>query len=540
MGAIATLSYFQVILGFTLHEVHAVAAGNFFYVNIHRFIRIQGGFIVVAGHFTGQVEIFVAVLLMNEELISLAGFGFYSSGTDSGNIICAGVLPVIQGAAGGKLDGALIVGQSAGNGDGITNTDLISTFALQAVAIDGLTINNHRDSYILEAIVIGGLDLGNLAGQSCLVGQGFIFGQSKSFLDNLLGIGGSFHFGAGLFNLNQCATSGVLNGAVVIGDVTLNGDGIADQEGICAFALNAVAQDGILGVAFNFHGDGYVLVAGIIGSVDLGNLTGQSCLICGRFASGQAVGILQDLLDLFGSVNSFAGDYAVQGTTCTELDLTLIVGQSAGNGNGVADLQAFSAFALQAVTLNGLAINADNIDGYGDVLVAIVIGGRDTADHTGQGDLVVHGSALLQSIGFINNSTEVQVHLGNDVLPAEGNDLVAILDGGGQGVGNFFCGGFVYIDGHAAISVLDHLDVLFSYVNRPYNFVGLAVHRNSANAGKVPRGLLCGLSVEGLDIFQRCLNISRRTGRTAGFLLHAGGQAGAKAQAECQNQDKCE
>ena len=455
------------------------------------------------------------------------------------------VFPFVQGTALSKLHFALVVGDLAGDGNGIANAKvyIFHAGACQTIDLNGLighAGNHDGNGDVAEGGAIGSVDLGDLTGQSCLVGQGLVFLQLVSFLHDLLGIGGSLHFGAGLFNLQQRTAFAELDAALIVYDVTLHGDGVTDQEGICAFALNAVAQQLFAFVAFNRDGYGNVLVAGIVGGVDLGDLTGQGSLILGRTAVCQLKGFLHDGFHISRSFYFAGGSYTQKLAASIELDLALIVGQGTGNGDGVAGLQVFSAFALQTVALNGLALNANNIHGNSDVLVAFVVGGVHLVDHTGQGDFTVHGSALLQSIGFVHDSAEVQVHLGNDVLPAEGNDLVAILDSGGQGVGNFFCGGFVYIDGHAAVSVLDHLDVLFSDVNRPYNFVGLAVHRNSANTGKVPRGLLCGLSVEGLDIFQRGLKISRRTGRTAGFLLHAGGQAGAKAQAECQNQHKCE
>ena len=127
------------------------------------------------------------------------------------------------------------------------------------------------------------------------------------------------------------------------------------------------------------------------------------------------------------------------------------------------------------------------------------------------------------------------------MLPAKGNHLAVHRNGGSQGVGNFLRRGFVHIDGNRAVGVLDHLDVFFGYVYRPYDFIGDAVYRHRANTGEVAGGLLCGFLVEGLDILQRCVQAGLGAGSAAaGVFLNTGGQAGAKAQAEGQNQNKCE
>ena len=470
----------------------------------------------------------------------LHGQGFISSSSG------IGVFPLVQGTALSKFYFTLVVGDHTGNGDGVTFAKSFIFYALasQTVNLDGLIVhacNHDGNSDVTEGGVVVFVDLGDLTGQSCLVGQSLVFLQGISFLHDLLGIGGSLHFGTGLLDLQQRTAFAELNAALIVYDVTLDGDGVTDQQGICAFALNAVAQQFFAFVAFDLDGNGDILERGVIGGVDLGDLTGQGSLILGGTAFGQLKSFLHDGCHIGGSFHFTCGSHRQQHTASLELDLTLIVGQDTGNGDGIAGLQVFSAFALQTVALNGLALDANHIHGNGDILVAIVIGSVNLVDHTGQGDFVVHGSALLQSIGFVHDSAKVQIYLGNDVLPAVGNHLVAILDGSGQGVMNFLRGGLVHVDGNSAVGVLYDLNELFGYVNRPNNFVGLAVYRHGADTGEVTGGFLRGLLVEGLDIHQRCIQTGLGAGgAAAGFLLHAGGQAGAKAQAECQNQDKCE
>ena len=462
------------------------------------------------------------------------------------NGILDGVFPLVQSTALGIFYFALVVGDVTGNGDGIANAKIVilNALACQTEALDGLVghaFHNDGNGDVAKGGVIGFVDLSDLTGQSCLVGQSLVFLQRISFLHDLLGIGGCFHFGAGLFHLQQRAAFAELHAAFIVYDVALDGDGITDQQGVCAFALNAVAQDGLVSIALNLHSNGNVLVSGVVGGIDLGDLTGQGCLILGRTANFQLEGFLHDGCHVGGSFHLAGRSHRQQSTASLELDLTLVVGQNTGNGDGVAGLQSLSAFALQTVALDGLTLNADHIHGDGDVLIAVVIGSVNLADHTGQGDFLVHGSALLQSIGFFNNGAKVQVHLGNDVLPAEGNHLAVHRNGGSQGVGNFLGGGFVHIDGNAAVSVLDHLDVFFGYVYRPYDFIGDAVYRHRADTGEVAGGLLCGFLVEGLDILQRCVQTGLGAGSAAaGVFLNTGGQAGAKAQAEGQNQNKCE
>ena len=462
------------------------------------------------------------------------------------NGILDSVFPLIQSTALGIFYFALVVGDLAGDGDGIANAKIVilNALACQTVALDGLVghaFHNDGNGDVAKGGVIGFIDLSDLTGQSCLVGQSLVFLQRIGFLHDLLGIGGCFHFGAGLFHLQQRAAFAELHAAFIVYDVALDGDGITDQQGVCAFALNAVAQDGLVSIALNLHSNGNVLVGGVIGGIDLGDLTGQGCLILGRTANFQLEGFLHDSCHIGGSFHLAGRSHRQQSTACVELDLALVVGQNAGNGDGVAGLQGLSAFALQTVALDGLTLNADHIHGDGDVLIAVVIGSVNLADHTGQGDFLVHGSANFQSIGFFNNGAEVQVHLGNDVLPAEGNHLAVHRNGGSQGVGNFLGRGFVHVDGNRAVSVLDHLDVFFGYVYRPYDFIGDAVYRHRANTGEVAGGLLRGFLVEGLDILQRCVQTGLGAGSAAaGVFLNTGGQAGAKAQAEGQNQNKCE
>ena len=454
-----------------------------------------------------------------------------------------GVFPFYQVGALSELNAALVVGDKAGNGDGIANAKsfIFYAFALQAVAQKGSTgiaANNNSDGDVTKLGIVVVVNFGDLTGQGSFIGSGLVFAQSISVLQDLLGVGRSLHLAAGLFDLQQGTAFTKLEAALVVYKVALNGDGVTNQQGVCAITLNAVAHQGIFFEAFDFDGNRNVLVAGVVGGVDHSDLTGQGSFILGGATIGKSICFLQDGFDIGGSISNFTGNNSIQSTASLELDLALVVGDGTGNGDGIANLQSFSAFALQTVSLDGLAFYADDIHSNSDVLVAFVVGSVDLADHTGQGDFTVHGSALLQSIGFVHDGTKVQVDLGNQVLPAEGNNLAASRDGCGQGVGNILSGHFVHIDGNSAIAVLNDLDVLFSHINRPYDFVGGAVHGNGADALKVTGRFFVYVLVEGFDIFQSSVQAGGIVSRGS-FLLDAASQTCTQAQAQCQNQHKC-
>ena len=544
----------QVVLNAALQEVQAVTAGNLLHIDINSLSMIRGGSVVEAVHFAGQVQVLAQSLLVQEELVGSAGLGCSDDLGDHGGggnvLVCgrnirAGILPADQSRALSKLNGAVVVHQITVNGDGVVNADLVSAITSQTVALDGLAIDLHHDGNVLVTGVIRSLDLGNNAGQSCLVGQSFAIIHGKGILKDLIRIGGGLDLSTGLLDLDQLAACIELDRTLIVYDVALDGDGIADQQVVCAFTDNAVAQDGVLGITGYLNGNGNVIVRRIIGRVDLGDLTGQSSNVLQAGIGLQSISILQDLLHIRRSFNGLTLNNSVQNTAGIKLDRAVIVLQNTGNGNGVADLQVLSAVALQAVALDGLTLSTGNHDGYGDVLVVLAPGGVDSGDHTGQSNLIVHRSADFQLIGFLDDGCHIVIDHRQQVIPAIGNTFaVGVGNGSGQNVRNILSRLLIDVNGNHTIFALDDLNVLLAYVNGPNDLVVLSIDRNYADTLEIPRRFLAGILVDRLDIGKCSLQVGlsrniagrRRFTGTLGE-MHQGTNANAQQQCHDQGPD---
>ena len=341
----------------------------------------------------------------------LTGLGFHRG-------VGSGVLPADQHTALDELDlgvagGVLIVLDVTLDGDGIANADLVSAVALQAVALDGhglAALHHDGDGDIAIVAIIRRVDLGDLAGEGSLVRQLLADLQLIGSLDDLQRIGGSH---GGVLLIGHQSGVVILDGAVagltdVVGDVALNGDGVANADDIRAGTLHAVAQDGLGLTAFDDHGDGHVAVSGVIGGIDLGDLTGQGGLVLQRSIGAQSVGLVNDYLGIAGLGGGNSVFPLDQLAACGELDgavalVANIVGDVALDGDQVIDTDLVSAVALQAVADDGLALAAFDLDGHGDVAVLCVVGSADLGDDTGQGSLVRQGLVGTQGVSLVDD-----------------------------------------------------------------------------------------------------------------------------------------
>ena len=551
-GGIGELSQnFDIVLLAALHEVQAIAAGNGLNKDVNSFGVIRGGLEVETVHIAGQVQVLIQRLLEQEELVCSTSL---RSGNDLGDhggggdvLICgrnirAGILPAVQSTTLSKLNGIVVVHQVTGNGDRITNTDLIGAIACQTVGLDGLAIDLQNDGNVLVAGIVRSLDLGDLAGQSCLVRQGLAVLQSEGILDDLSRIGRSGDLRSSLLNIDQLASLYELDLACIVGNVTLNGDGIANQQVVCAFTGNTVAQHGILGMTVNNDGNRNVAICGVVNGIDGGNLTGQGSNVRQRLAIFQSICVLQDLQCITGSINSLTLNNIVQSTTGVKFDLAVVVLQNTGNGNGVADLQISSAVALQAVALNGLAFSTGNLDGNSDVAIALIVCSVDADDSTSQGNCVVKCLAGLQLVCFLNDCSHIVVNHGQQVVPAVGNTVSAVGNGCSQNVRNVHCGLLIDVDGNHTIFALDDLNVLFRNVNGPNDLVILAIDRHNADTLEVARCLFAGILVNRLDICKSGIQVSLGVNSTCGrlccgtLIIQIEESSGANAQEQCHYQ----
>ena len=201
-----------------------------------------------------------------------------------------------------KFDLALIVLDDTHNGDDIIHSNLVYTGTLHTVAGDGLllcALDHHNNRDVVIVGIEGRVDLNDLTGQSCNIGQALAVLQRIRCLHDLQRIGRSVHSIA-LFNALQDTALVELDLALVVLDGAGDSNDIANLQVFHALALQTIALNGVLLVAFHHHGNGDVLVLGVIHGVDGGNLTGQSDLVGQAFAVSQCVGILQDLTHVHG------------------------------------------------------------------------------------------------------------------------------------------------------------------------------------------------------------------------------------------------
>ena len=235
------------------------------------------------------------------------------------------------------LGGALIevVLDNALNGDGVAGLNLIDAVALHLIALDGLIANLDGDGDALVLIVVG-LSSQNLTGQLSDVGGGGVLAQVEGILQDLglvshqiqllgggvgglrggavvatgdsgaaTGGGGAIAGGGGGVAAQGTAVHGVdvhqgaaaleADDAGVLAQDTLNADVVAlDQAGrIGAGQTNALHQLG--GVAANHDHHGDVLGVGVIGGLDLHDVTGDRGGTGHLLAVGQSKSLVQDL-----------------------------------------------------------------------------------------------------------------------------------------------------------------------------------------------------------------------------------------------------
>ena len=350
-----------------------------------------------------------------------------------------------QSAAGIELDGATVVLDGAADGDGVTNSQSVGAGALHAVALDGLLLTAcHGDGHgdILVSSVIGLIDGGDHTGQSCNVRQSGLGSQRISGIHDGQRIGGSKRncFAAGNDGIQRAALS-ELNGAVVVHQNTGNGDHSAHAQSVSALALHAVALDGLVLAAGDHDGDSDVTIAGIIGLIHGGDGAGEGCGVGQRSILLQSVSVLNDLHGIGRSLHSrsIALDQLVDHTAGIEFDGAAVVLQSAADGDGITNSQSLSALALQTVALDGHIGQIAHDHGAGQVLVAVIIGGVDHADHTGENSQAFHGSVLFQSVGSLNqlfhgHAFASQLHALDHVVEGDGLSVaLSVGDGSGSG-----------------------------------------------------------------------------------------------------------
>ena len=254
-----------------------------------------------------------------------------------------------QLAAGIKFDGAIVVLDDTGNGDGILNCDILNAGALQAVAEDGVflvAIHSEDDGNVVVCRIKRRINGCNLTGQSDRIRQALAVLELVGSLQNLTGVGGS-HNGIALFNGLQHTAGIKFNGAIVVLQSTGNSDDVTNCQRLNTFALQAVANNGHILSALNNNGDSNILVLRVVNCDNRLNLATQSGYIRQAFARFQCVGFLNNRSHIHCSRQQ-----AIPGSgSCVALLI----------GNGSCQHIGSVSFALLVdIHSNGCTVLADN------------------------------------------------------------------------------------------------------------------------------------------------------------------------------------
>ena len=516
--------HIDVQLGLALHGVEVVAALSLFHVHVHSRGSIGGGGHVVAAHLAGQVvNLVLQVALSHAELVGGAGLQFFSQGNVRNGGLFAFTFTFAAGGGMGHdpavlhLGSAAVLADDAVQGDGIAGNGLGGQAIItdgtvgRPGAVDGDGCIAVGDVHIAVGAVV---DLSDGAGDVVLAGgvgiMLFLLTNGNGLGNGQGGIGGGIGRFVGRILMehgNELTAGTEFDGAVVVGQHTVDFDDVVHIQLVKAAALHAVALNEI---AVGIHGNGDVAIVGIVGVVNGGDSAGEVAAVGQGLAGLQRKGSFQNLVGILGSHRCFAaaGDHSLQNAALGKFDLALVIGQGAGNGDGITNSQLVCTLALQAVALDGHVLGTGNFDGDGDVLVAGIVHGVNGDNDTGEGMGALQGLTGLQCVSSLDHINGILVDgCGNHMIPGEG-DLTAVgaNEGSSQHVGNGLSQVsnclFVDVDGKGTVFVLNDFDEIFVHIHRPDNVVLGGADTNLAQPVIVHGGLLSSVLVEHPQIFQ--------------------------------------
>ena len=417
--AIGTLVHTDIGLGIAVHEVQAVATLHTFHFlqhHIHSDCGILGGIQTEGNRLRlgSAVKIQHRTGLIHDHLVGSArNGGIHICNTSGGiggiggrlsGIGCLGAVAldhIGHLTAGGKLDGAIIIGDGALYGDGVAHSQTGQAAALDTVAHDGLALsagNLDGKGSILILRGIGLLDADDLAGELCIIHQRLAGSQPIGILHDLQGILGSIGAVDGVVDHLRTDELAL---ALVVFDVALNDDIVANANLADTAATHIAGADGL--TVLQLDGDGNVIVVGIVGVVHLRDGALDPCLIAELVAAIQILGILPDLSQIGDDGGRCLVLHRDQLTAGSKLDGAVVVGDVAFNGDDVVDIDGGGQLALDAVAHDRLAAAAVHLDGDGDILVLIGIGLLHGGDLAGQRCQIGQSLTLTQRVSFVHD-----------------------------------------------------------------------------------------------------------------------------------------
>ena len=451
-------------------------------------------------------------------------------------------------------------------GNGITGDGLGSHAVVTGGTVSGPGAVDHDgagtvgDVHITVGAVV---NLGDDTGDIVLAGSvrivGFLLSDSNCFGNAQVRIGSRIGRFVGRRVVDQTGqhTAGTeLNGAIIVGKHTINGNHVIDVQLFSTVTLQSVALDGI---AVAVHSDRDVAIGITVGIINGSDRAGQGACVRQRLAGGQCIGGLQNLHGIFGSNGNFsaAAFHSFQDTALGKLDFTVVVGQRTGNCNCVTHSQLIGTVTLQTVALDGHILSAGDLDGNRDILIGGIIHGVDCENDTCQRMGALEGLAGLEGIGSLDDFHGFFINSGRDhMIPADAQ-LTTVLAGDDscQNIGcrlrALFGNLFVNVNRVGVVFILNYRNDIFPYVHGPGDIITGGADADGAQTGIVHGCLFRSLFIEcpqildgllqlqvGLDFFlsRFCRNaLFRFLGLDRSFL----GASAKQAQAHSQYQEQC-
>ena len=475
------------VLLLTVVEGQVVAVISLLQYDVYAVVKVHIGSTVVIAHLAGEEVMLTLAGLIEAQLVYIAHYGIIDHHSSAGLLVryfaaCWDVLYHILGRAaagdnvggGGCTQGAVgavctqavsaavehdhihagnrIIVPVLGGLGGHSGTalalvvqedlDILLGAALlieEADALAAVVLNKHLYS------VLGGLAGSQVAaGHTALEVEHLI----QTLLVQLHIVGGVFlqaaevdRCGAGAHGPIVQVCSVELNGAIVVLDNAGYSDPVGDTDACDAVALHIVALEHI--PAVDDHGNGDIVIVGVISSVHTVDGAGQSCDVGQAVAIAQLGQVSQNLGCVVGGLlcDAAAADALDHHTAGIKFNSTLVVLDHTGNGDQVVDGNFLNAITLHTVADDGILRVAVYGDLNRDVAVVGIIGGGNSGNSTGQSGLIRQRSAVRQCVSGLQDLTGIGGSLNGvalfdlltDTAGVEFDGAFVILDGTGNG-----------------------------------------------------------------------------------------------------------
>ena len=207
-----------------------------------------------------------------------------------------------------------------------------------------------------------------------------------------------------------------LTGIIVIFGIVLNAalhsDHITLLQQFRTVALHAVAGDGFGFPALNDQEHRNVAIIFIIGCHNLRDGTAEGHQVRQLFTGRKLVGFVHHLPGVirWQRTGLVTGNHSIQRTALYKLNGAEVIGQPAGDRNGITDFQRLRAVTFESIALNRHQLVAGNLNCNGNVTVQRIIGCSNFNDFSRECRCIGQGITFLQRIGFLQDASCILLH----------------------------------------------------------------------------------------------------------------------------------